>query len=480
MRCKTCDYRLWNLTERRCPECGSPFRPSEFEFAPNTVQFCCPHCRQPYYGTDEKGLLDPRSFDCVACGRPVDLDETVLLPTEGVEEEQTSPYVTPWLRRDKRGWVRAWLTTVGLGLVQPAKLMRGVPLNSPGWRASLFALITLFVTVAVSILPLGLIVLLPMMAAGTPGGAVPPLYVVVGLIGQCLLATAVSMVALVIWTLLVHLVLRLTGPTAGRMGRTHQALAYSTGGNAASAVPCLGLYLGWIWWVASAVGTVKEGQRVTWLRAAAAVLPWPLLSLGSLIGLFVWGIWAANSAMNYATATSDINSLVVMLNLAGQRDGTYPPHALALMQDSATPWSYVAGDTDTFPEDVAVADKTLDQLFTMSPAALQGVIDTVEQNMDPNAPAHRVGDFVFTYRGIDPEAEAPGLWLVVFYPDPAANWQPAPADTIAAGTLGNGVIEFSFSNLPAELADQNRLRADHGLPPLPDPGTVGAPAANSP
>lgn len=31
MRCKTCNYRLWNLAGRTCPECGTGFRPSGFE-----------------------------------------------------------------------------------------------------------------------------------------------------------------------------------------------------------------------------------------------------------------------------------------------------------------------------------------------------------------------------------------------------------------------------------------------------------------
>ena len=31
MRCKTCDYPLWNLTTRVCPECGTPFLPSQFD-----------------------------------------------------------------------------------------------------------------------------------------------------------------------------------------------------------------------------------------------------------------------------------------------------------------------------------------------------------------------------------------------------------------------------------------------------------------
>ena len=84
MRCRTCDYPLWNLKTRQCPECGSQFSPVEYDFRPNTVRFCCPHCEQAYYGTDSRGHLEPRSFACVTCGEHLSMREMVLLPAEGL------------------------------------------------------------------------------------------------------------------------------------------------------------------------------------------------------------------------------------------------------------------------------------------------------------------------------------------------------------------------------------------------------------
>src|SRR5688572_13451876 len=99
MRCTTCQYPLWNLPGRQCPECGTPFLPSEFTFVPNSVRFCCPGCGQDYYGTGPGGHLEPEQYDCVRCGRPVSMNEMVLLPTAGVEEKQTEVEVVPWLDR---------------------------------------------------------------------------------------------------------------------------------------------------------------------------------------------------------------------------------------------------------------------------------------------------------------------------------------------------------------------------------------------
>ena len=108
MRCKDCDYPLWNLTSRQCPECGVSFRPSEFEFVPNSVRFCCPRCDHPYYGTGEKGHVEPASFACLKCAHPVHIDEMVLRPGLGVDDESTRLKRMPWLERKELGRIKAW------------------------------------------------------------------------------------------------------------------------------------------------------------------------------------------------------------------------------------------------------------------------------------------------------------------------------------------------------------------------------------
>ena len=130
MRCKNCDYPLWQIRDRRCPECGTGFRPSDFDFVLNSVRFCCPHCDQAYYGTGERGHLSPRTFACVSCNQMVNMDDMVLLPTEGVREEQTKVEMNPWLERDKRGFFRAWLSTTMKALGTPNRLMEATPDNA--------------------------------------------------------------------------------------------------------------------------------------------------------------------------------------------------------------------------------------------------------------------------------------------------------------------------------------------------------------
>src|SRR5262245_42651268 len=123
MRCKGCNYPLWNLPTRSCPECGRGFVPSEFEFAPDSVRFCCPHCMQEYYGTDANGHLVPRSFVCVKCAQPIDMDQMVLLPAAGTPEDLTRPDEIPWTVK-RTPWLRAFFGTLGLGMFQPARMGR--------------------------------------------------------------------------------------------------------------------------------------------------------------------------------------------------------------------------------------------------------------------------------------------------------------------------------------------------------------------
>ena len=48
-----------DTSKPNCPECGRPFRPSDHEFVPNAVRFCCPECDQDYYGTGHHARAPP-------------------------------------------------------------------------------------------------------------------------------------------------------------------------------------------------------------------------------------------------------------------------------------------------------------------------------------------------------------------------------------------------------------------------------------
>ena len=74
MRCRTCDYPLWNIEGTSCPECGSAFARGDYRFRQGAVRFRCPGCRTAFYGTSPSGLPEPSSFACPTCSRALTLE----------------------------------------------------------------------------------------------------------------------------------------------------------------------------------------------------------------------------------------------------------------------------------------------------------------------------------------------------------------------------------------------------------------------
>ena len=261
MRCRECDYALWNLKTRQCPECGSQFAPDEFDFRPNSVRFCCPHCDQAYYGTDARGHLEPSAFACVTCGRHLSMDDMVLLPAEGLEEPQTQAAVNRWLERHRTGRFKSWCSTIGQSLISPGQLMKGTPVESSMKQAWWFLTVTIVATMAVSFIPAAcLTVGFPFMfsASGSAPAGGPGPGVLAGIMTGMTVVTLVVVISLtllfvLVWGLATHGILNIGGRGHETVRRTFQALCYSSGAYVPSVIPCLGGYVGPIWWVVSAV-----------------------------------------------------------------------------------------------------------------------------------------------------------------------------------------------------------------------------------
>jgi len=287
MNCKSCQYPLWNLPGRACPECGAPFLPSLFEFVPNSIRFCCPHCRTTYYGTDAKGHLVPSAFVCVGCSQPISMDVCVLLPTQGVAEEQTKPEMFPWFQPGKRWRIGSWATMMVRALFMPDRLAKSIPPEAP--MGFLFALGTTTVTQWGSIL----IFMIPplFMAAGQARG----MMVAVGWMLLMIAGGAVSnAVALILWIIVAHGVLLITGGTTQGIRRTGHAFCYTAPALLPSGIPCLGFYLGLVlmpWWCVSASFALANTQSVNIWRALAAVAVLPLVVIGVVVLLILAAVY---------------------------------------------------------------------------------------------------------------------------------------------------------------------------------------------
>lgn len=460
MRCKTCDYTLWNLKARECPECGTPFKPSDYEFTLNSVRFCCPHCGQDYYGTGEKGHLVPRQFACVSCGQYVDMDQCVLLPTEGVQEEQTKVDEMPWLERSRRGFFAAWFTTIGRAMVAPHRLMDSIPDGAPS--GYLFGGITTAIFYFAGISPIFIVILL----AGAGGGSATRIAAgMAGGFGGVLLAILVgAFVLLALWVGSAHAILHITGGTAHPIRRTSQAICYSAGANALAALPCITLYFFWlwgIWWVVSATIMLARAQRVSGGRATAAILTLPLLIVlggGTLLGVVMFGavraantaIAAANSQGMYKTPDASAQSMVQALKgFADTNNGAWPSDPMELED------SLLVSSEDFAP-------------LTRSPSTTRaGFLPPGHRFV-----ARRMGDYVFTFYCIDPRTADPGLWLFVQCPEPG-KVQFTGHNLYQVGLLDGTTATFVAGEpFSSALADQNERRAAAGLPALVDPAKV--------
>lgn len=485
MHCKNCDYPLWNLPTRACPECGMQFRPSDYQFVVNSVQFCCPHCGQSYYGTGADGHLSPREFDCVSCGEHVTMDEMVLRPAAGVDERLTRASRMPWLERREVGPVKAWFKTVWWSMIRPGTLMKVTPATASVSGAWWYATLTLGLIVFFSVSGPFIAWSLALVVAGDPAAA----GLAIAGAASWPIAMVIMLVLLAIWGLVTDLVLRLSGGCESGMGRTFHALCYSSGAMAITAVPCVWLcgiisWAGMIWWLVSAILMVAQGQKVHGGRATLAVLIFP-------IGLVLLG--AAAYFLGFALMFSSLmltpfpgpgggwGDPVSMTQdawweldaYATDHNGQLPGHAAQMIpHNMLSADSFIRQDTNTYAPGVVFFDgSTLDQLQWMAPNRQKLKADAVAAALPANAVAHRLGDFVFTYHGVDYVNGDGALWLVVSCPDPDVNVV-NPGTLIVVGCLDGTVQTYSGSMPATALAAQNQLRNAEGLPPLPDPLAV--------
>jgi hypothetical protein len=517
MRCKTCDYPLWQIRDRRCPECGTNFRPSEFDFVLNSVRFCCPHCEQAYYGTGDRGHLSPRTFACVSCGRRVDMDDMVLLPTEGVCEEQTKVELNPWLERDKRGFFRAWLSTTLKALGTPNRLMEATPDNAPTMPAAWYALITngLYVCTGL-LLPIAAFVLIAMFGAGGGGG---PVGMIGGLSVFYLGVVAAVLIGAFLWAAVTHFILVSTGPVAAGIGRTTQCMLYSSAAMLILAVPCLGFYFSFIsgiWWAVAATIMVLAAQRVETWRAIVAVIAPLVLLVGTGVAMVAGGIWysasqasagaqaAAQAAQTQAQAqaaaplaqavapnpypndaeASRIHQWGAALLSHHASHGRWPTHPAELLKSGGVwPGQFVASRSDpdapywappvTRPtSNVLIGSMTIEDFQIADASTQETAVRSAMTGIPEGTIACRVGDTVFVYYGINLADASPELWTVIGFDGPAASG--SASRNVWVGRVDGRISRFAAATFDEDLAEQNALRARAGLAPIPDPKTITA------
>jgi len=187
-------------------------------------------------------------------------------------------------------------------------------------------------------------------------------------------------------------------------------------------------------------------------------------------------------SMRVQTMSSELDSVA-------KSRGAYPAHSVELFksgQVSATDFSF--STNPMVGDNIPVGNTTLGRLETLPPQQRTATIQAIVDGVPAKIVAHRIGDYVFTYHGLNATAADPGLWVFIAEP-PATSIPPTPStpspvltasaspyppspNTYFAGLAGGSVRPIATSLFPEALSEQNDLRASFGLPPIPDPATV--------
>jgi hypothetical protein len=300
MRCRGCGYSLWNVPGRTCPECGRPFRPSEFRFRPNAVEFCCAGCGQQYYGTDPDGLPQPRAFDCVKCGGACELDAMVLRAAPGVDEANVAADEIPWTDRARLGWFKAYRGTVGMALTRPGSVGNALADRAESGVAMRFVLVNgaiSFGPSALVVLAIALVIAIVDRSSSQRASSalVMDSATMVGWAGLWIMLLSLGLglgaafVAGLAWC-----VIRVTGGRAP-WSRIWCASAYGTAPYVLLAIPLLGPYcLGWMagtWTlVATGIAMAAATRESAWRVVAAMLAPVVLLAalVAGAVALAMW------------------------------------------------------------------------------------------------------------------------------------------------------------------------------------------------
>ncbi|UYV11648.1 MAG: hypothetical protein NCW75_10100 [Phycisphaera sp.] len=461
MKCPGCEYELWNLKAGPCPECGRPFKPSEFDFLANAVKFCCPHCSQAYYGTGEKGELEPSEFDCVSCGGHVTIDDMLLLPADALGKREPTRSTNPWLDPHRK---RRWFGAIAAGIGQPGRMLEATPVFGTTGKAVVFASLNFFMAGLLGIV-MGVLL---MIASGGSGVGVLAFMLISGVL--------VPALYMFLWAAVTHGVLKLfRQSTPDGMGRTLQAIAFTSGAWMFALIPCMGWFLGFVAWTACAPAAVRAAHKCRLGSAIVATLVLPVITAATGIGLYAWMIFGTMGGLGttssyyspvpppgWAQGTGldpDVVALVDELRY-GVNYGSPPLHGAGLM-DPAMGITHRAFSEPSTP-DVTIGSHTASTLEAMRPRDREAALAAITSSWPADVTAHRVGRLIFTHHGIKP-GDDPGLTLLIVMPaTPGGDWH----SIHMTGWQSSSMLPMY------RIGMENTSRVAAGLPPLPDLNTM--------
>ena len=377
MRCRGCNYELWNLPPGDCPECGKAWRFEDFHFRREFVQFLCPHCDCAYPGEYIASLALPYAFTCTGCQSAIELGQMCARPAEGIDGSQAMQLDFVWSDRRQVGRWRAFWRVVGYSLGTPSRIGNTMT-QKRGLRGALwFSFLCLnfagfnwliFITIAFW---------LPSFTGRSQSFRGVEFIAVLVFLAVFVGLVLAQQLFFLVWGLITHALIRMTGRARRAIGHTLSATQFCAGTFIICAIPICGFYfslISFVWMAVAMVSALAALHKISRWRTAFAVLAPPVV----MISVSVWFVYAtvvkAFEQLNSLNSRTPMNfppmppnSPVIVAPIAPDPSSSAPTDATEVDTDPEATSQPI--DAPTANPNPVITDPTPPQSPTKDPAA---------------------------------------------------------------------------------------------------------------
>jgi len=371
MHCRGCNYELWNLPPGDCPECGKAWRFEDFQFRREFVQFLCPHCNLSYSGAYIASLASPHSFTCTGCQSAIELGQMCARPAEGTDGAQAMQQEFVWSDRRQVGRWRAFWRVIGYSLGTPSRIGNTMTQKRDLRGALWFSFLCLFFASCNWLVFISAGILIPIYIIGQRNSVFTIVLIALAFFLGLMLALQLF---LVVWGLITHALIRMTGRTRRPLGHTLSATQYCAGTFIVSAIPLCGFYfslIGLVWMAVAMVSALAALHKISRWRTAFAVLAPPVVMISvsvwfvysTVVGF--WNIYNSRTPMNFPPMPTNSQPIVAP-NTPTNTPSSAPTDATEVETDPVATSQPI--DAPTKNPDPVITDPTPAPTSTQDPA----------------------------------------------------------------------------------------------------------------
>ncbi len=257
------------------------------------MQFLCPHCDLSYSGAYIASLDSPHAFTCTGCQSAIELSQMCARPADGTDGLQALQKDFVWSDRRSVGRWRAFWRVIGYSLGAPSRIGNTMT-QKRGLRGALwFSFLCLFFASLNWLVLILIMFWFPSITGRSqPFSIVKEKFIVILIV----LAISIGLVLaqqlfFLIWALIIHALIRMTGRSRHAIGHTLSATQYCAGTFIICAIPLCGFYfslISFVWTAVAMVSALAALHKISRWRTAFAVLVPPVV----MISVSLWFVYA--------------------------------------------------------------------------------------------------------------------------------------------------------------------------------------------